>query len=398
MVTPFEQPPPYEDNSPPGYESTQFSVRVNDNPDEEVQFMLSEGPETYTLGDLILGKLVVCPVNDTAVSSIHVSFNLIESYTALSNRISPRTSRKISITENIVPVDALEERTLKAGFEYSFPFSILVPYTLPMGTCQKTNHPDTHSMLPPIVDTSLEVAYQGGAPSNIMAKLSYGLTAVIRRGERSLKQHFKHIKLVPNYPIEEYLGSYRRTCCSRMNIKRDPFHMLGEISAQSNSPVVIGLADDDHVKDLVLHLRFLPNRTADPPAVRRISYKAICSLTITPPSCTPFQPLIEDLSVHNFDINDVKWTYQESAYHSNVRIPISLDKQMLSPSFATCLVSREYYIVVEIHVGQKTSSTRNVRLCIPLLLIPNKPESLPNMVSPYERELNFHTQKYCTIV
>jgi hypothetical protein len=356
-------------------------------------------PETYTLGDLILGKLIVCPVSDMVVNSIHINFNLIESYTAPANRISPGTSRRTSISENTVPVDTIENRILKSGFEYSFPFSILIPYTLPMGTCQKTSHPDTHSMLPPVVDTSLEVRHQCGAPSSIMAKLSYGLIAVISSGEGKLKRHFKAINLVPNYPVDEYLGSYRRSCTSRMNIKKDPFHILGKISVQSNSPIVIGLADDFHAKDLVLHLRFLPTRAAQPPTVRRISYKVISSLTATPPSCSPFQPLIEDLSANHFDINDVIWEYLESSYHSKICIPISLGNRMRTPSFATCLISREHYIVVEIHVGQKASSTKNVRLCIPLLLVSNKPDELSHTVSgPGENELSFHSQKYCTIL
>lgn len=173
--------------------------------------------------------------------------------------------------------------------------------------------------------------------------------------------------------------------------------MLGEISAQTNSPVVVGFADGQDTKDLILHLRFSPNRAADPPTIRRISYKTISSLTVTPPSRSPFQPLIEDLSSCHFDINHVNWDYVESAYHSKVHIPITLNNQKLTPTFATCLVSREYYIMVEIHVGQKASSTKNVRLCIPMLLVPNKSDSLPHTVSPDERELNFHTQKYCTI-
>lgn len=380
MATSFDLPPPYEENNLPGYATTQCSVRrrANNNHREEVQFILSGGLESYTLGDLILGKLIVCPVNDMAVESIQVCFNLIESYIAPSNKISPKATRKVTISESSIPVDTLEHRTLTTGFEYSFPFSILIPYTLPMGACQKGNHPDTHNMFPPIVDTGVEGAREGYS-SGTTIKLVYSLTAVLSNDAEEPREHSKPLTLLPNYPVEEYLGDYRRTCCSRMNIKKDPFHMLGEISVQTNSPIVVGFADDQDTKDLALHLRFLPHRAEHPPAIRRISYKAISSLKITPPSCHPFQPLIENLSARYFDINNVNWEYMEPVYHSKVNIPITLNKQKLTPTFATCLVSREYYIIVEVHVGQKASSTKNVRLCIPMLLISTKedPHYLP---------------------
>jgi hypothetical protein len=414
MAAIHEQPPPYEDVSPPEY-ADNFTVqrRHNTRKSDEIKCILLDSHGAYTLGDLISGNVVVCPVRNVEVDCILIDFVLVESCIMTAGKVLPRTIKKVSISHHKVPTDSLQDGVLYEGLEYTFPFSILIPYALPMSACRREEHSDLHSMLPASI----------GAPYNnrvdrkqlddlpdVPARLTYGLRVRLAKNDQKVKEYFKVLKFNPTYPVDEYVTHYQGNYQSTKSIKISPFqtHDSGQLSLEAPQPMVLGLRGSSNLTDLVLNLKFRSIKKNRVPIIRRLNYKVISRLTVTPPKLAPtsLRPQVETLSSQTFDTKTVDWEQRGSNYVSQVHVPIFLpedQRRKLTPTFATCMVSREYEIIVQLQAGSRANPKKNIEITVPLILVSNKRmdrrtsmESI-SFIDSSQESLNLETQKYCSI-
>lgn len=410
----YEQPPPYEDVSPPEY-TDNFSIqrRCNRQKSDEIKCILSDNHGAYTLGDLISGSAVVCPTIDIEVDCILIDFVLVESCIMTAGKVLPRTVKKVSISHHKVSTDSLEDDVLHEGLEYTFPFSILIPYALPMSACRNEVHSDLHSMLPASIGAPYNNRVDRKQPedlTDVPARLTYGIRVRLARDDQKVKEYFKVLKFNPTYPVDEYATHYQGNYLAAKDIKTSPFqtHDSGQLSINAPAPMVLGLAGGSNLTDLVLDVKFRSIKKNRVPTIRKLNYKVISRLTVTPPKIAPnsLRPQIETLLSQTFDTKNVDWEQRGSSYVTQVHVPILLpedQRQKLTPTFATCMVSREYEIIVQLQAGSRANPKKTVEISVPLILVSNKnmdrrtsTESI-SFIDSSQESLNLETQKYCSI-
>lgn len=416
VALPYDFPPPYEDVEPPEYHdecsiepvstvnnrnrsdscaSNNSSIHTSN---DEINCILidNDGNSVYSIGDLLAGEVVVTPKEDINVDCILVDFVLVESCIMTPGKSLPRTIKKISITRHNVPMEQLPNGVLNSGYKYTFPFSLLIPYALPLATCNREHHPDLHSMFPSSMGAPFNLPVdkrQKGDLSDLSVRLTYGIRVRLAKDGSKLKDYFKAVPFTPVYPVDEYLGHYvgnysttkHNVNCNNSRNKLSSLRSgpAGDLTLTTPKPIIFGINENRNIKDLFLNLRFDAKSQRGSgvkkflPDVRKLSYRVESSITIAPPKIEPntLRPRIEVLTSHSFDMESVDWKNKgASCYSAGIHVPIVMPEKIpknFTPTFATCLVSREYQVVIELQMGSSSAkpTKNNIEITVPIIVV-----------------------------
>lgn len=418
-----DTPPPYEavaatpvhgsagNEMLPAYTNdTRIIPRKNERDSESIKFELPDKERVYQLGDLLIGELVICPTEDIAVDIITVDFLLVESTTMSEGHRMPRVVRKTSVCQNHVPRHCLpSDLVLKHGFQYTFPLSILIPYSLPPTACDQSSHSDMHSLLPPALGAAFDYSMNLNHPDDLpdaCARISYGLRARLTHDTVKVKDSFYSVNFAPAYPMDEFLPDYAGDYTSSKSIKRGILRrtQLGKCSLSVSDPTTNLKISRSHPATLDLDVNFTPSHSGDnPPEIHKMTYRIRSFTYLTPsrlkrpPKNCPnrMKPCVQTVCRRKFEMKQLNWKRSANdnangrkSYSALAHLPLFLpDVEKVVPTFSTCLISRHYEVEVQLFLD--SHSNESIVLQVPLIVlldsqVPLSPSSHRSSVSSLE--------------
>jgi hypothetical protein len=407
-----DTPPPYEAVAAPSYAAsnellpaytndTRIVPRKNERDGETVKFELPDPARVYQLGDLLIGELVICPVQDMPVDAITVDFLLVESTTMSDGHRMPRMVRKTSVCQNHVPRHCLPaDLTLKHGLQYTFPLSILIPYSLPPTACDQSSHSDMHSLLPPALGAPFDYSMNLNHPDDLpdaCARVSYGLRARLTHDTVKVRDAFHAVGFAPAYPMDEFLPDYAGEYSSSKSIRRGMLRktQLGKCSLAVADPTTNLKISRSHPATLDLNVNFAPSHPSDsPPQIHKMTYRIRSFTYLTPsrlkrpPKNCPnrMKPCVQTVCRRKFEMRQLNWKRANDgnrrSYSALAHLPLFLpDVQKVVPTFSTCLVSRHYEVEVQLFLD--SHSNESIVLQVPLIVLLDS--QVPLSPAPHHR-------------
>lgn len=397
-------PPPYSHHRSNNSELPDYFInasiveKINDEKKDIIKFYLSEQhkEKTYQLGDVIAGDLVICPIEDIPIDHLIIDFMVIESTTTTDGQRMPRVIRKTTISQNWIPRACFPAgRILKFGFEYTFPFSILIPYTLPPTACGQSNHPDMHALLPPSLGAPFDYSLALNHPDDLpdaCARITYGLRCRVLKRSIKVNEFFRPIHLIPSYPLDDFVPDYYSgDHTASKSIKRGILRRteLGQCSISVSEPSSSLKISPNHPAVLELVINFTPSihhHLECPPTIHKITYRVKSYTYITPsklkkPPKTSLdrtiKPISQTICKRKYEMQQLRWSknrdYSTALAHLPLYLPDSVSQ--ILPTFSTCLITRYYEVEVRLYMDPH-SSTESICINVPLVVLLNHTQSI----------------------
>jgi hypothetical protein len=423
-------PPSYvEDQSePPSYVSGS-SVEVATCDDSlycsVLQISLTpsvSGPVRETVfdtSDLITGKVLVTPKRDMAFEHLIVDL-LGQEITVRKNSFSESQYKRLfTLAKYDIPRQTLpDDNLLRKGFKYSFTFSLVLPETVAHDSCPCSDQ--NHDELPPSFGTALDAfdptfGRQEFVPDG-SARVIYRIRARLFKTDTSSgcsvwAQTCKYITVRPSsYPLLDLSKLYDSDGVSlrqeSYNISKRLSHGLvrksdmGTIRLQTENQLNFLLANPA-TTTLKLKVNYSPSeKRFIPPEISGISYciNALtfsCTETIKhPPSLRTVQKhrnihmVVEQLIHQKLTIAKPIWELQPTPEGASevttLVVPVSfpvLHEKVIATYFS-CLTSRQYEMVVTVHLRGLGSIT----LSVPILVSNFRPRQVSVSSSTCDEE------------
>ncbi|KAA8899904.1 hypothetical protein TRICI_006274 [Trichomonascus ciferrii] len=292
----------------------------------------------FGLGDIVRGKLCVCPLDEDIVSQgIGIEVILYECYKG-------KLVHQTTVCNYVIPLEAYPENLRFCyGYTYRFPFSMLIPIHLSDG-----------SLLPPSFNES---------------NLYYVRARLVKDNNRIIEA-YEDIVVIPAYGGEELgVGNEKeifRTCkqleCSAGLFKKAKYGLLALeipgplvfIVSSWNASLVPVRVHFDPVEKRHQHL---------PPEIHTISYKLRSHTTV---SGNQVKTILQQQQI---DFEKLQWNIPkpDGYFEALAQLPITLPFGDLSyiPTFYSKLTSRTYSIEVTV----TTKNHGDITLAAPVVIL-----------------------------
>ncbi|RAH64253.1 uncharacterized protein BO66DRAFT_244727 [Aspergillus aculeatinus CBS 121060] len=363
--------------------------------------------KTYTNSDQINGTAAITVEHDVDFDHLNITFEGV--YRVYNERTGPpHTDRRIGasrtflkmrypLSTNIFP----SPRQFKKGETYSFPFSFVVPDCIEPPVCT-SKLDEAHARLPLTLTGG---SRDGFTPS--ICEVIYAIQVRIVHGPRRqvLAARSKQVRVVPtNDQTHSGLGGKADVEGHQI----DPHileQVIGRFTLTASQPPPIRLLTPEYVvsKDIcsiAVRVRFDSVDRVPPPRLKTLRTKLEVSTTYT---CNPglevgcastagTDRFVKSIPLSSVCMTSVQWQWARRSqkdnlanydsrhlgcagdcYEASVVVPITLPRdKVLVPSFASCLMSRDY--ILKLSVSYSTSSVSplhtTVQIDIPLKIIP----------------------------
>ncbi|RAH44253.1 uncharacterized protein BO95DRAFT_483369 [Aspergillus brunneoviolaceus CBS 621.78] len=362
--------------------------------------------KTYTNSDQINGTAAITVEHDVDFDHLNITFEGV--YRVYNERTGPpHTDRRIGasrtflkmrypLSTNIFP----SPRQFKKGETYSFPFSFVVPHCIEPPVCT-SKLDEAHTQLPLTLTGG---SRDGFTPS--ICEVIYAIQVRIVNGPRRqvLAAQSKQVRVVPtNDQTHSGLGGKADVEGHQI----DPHileQVIGRFTLTASQPPPIRLLTPEYVvsKDIcsiAVRVRFDSVDRVPPPRLKTLRTKLEVSTTYT---CNPgiqvgcastagTDRFVRSIPLSSVCMRSVQWQWARRSqkdnlanddsqhlgcagdcYEASVVVPITLPRdKVLVPSFASCLMSRDY--ILKLSVSHSTSSVSplhtTVQIDIPLKII-----------------------------
>lgn len=361
----------------PSYESgvsiSEVGISHKSRPAPIIQLMLDPKlKETYDVGDLISGKVVITPARDMKFSEIVVDIAETESVIRSRDYPDTRVSRTFSIAKHSPSLEAFpRDMILRKKYSYSFEFALFIPEDQP--NCAFNPALSLHRYLPPSMGASPE-GRSAFDRSDLSALLYYCLRVRVladsRNARQSVAEHSIDLRILPSHAPVSYIDDSRAfrqvaPLTQRMLVKSHLGNL--ELKIRSVPTFFIGRSFAEMVN---LQLYYVPvaSGQCSPPSFRKITTKLL-SHTVSSVNMMDFYPLprqrgclchTEILETRRIVKPKIVWqAVRRNEYAATIPLPLFFAKHLkLVPTFYSCLMSRQYELQVVLSTGSAHSSLK----------------------------------------
>jgi hypothetical protein len=333
------------------------------SPTQDIDISILNQKRHYDIGDIVQGSVCIKPHRDIEFSKIIIDICLSED---IAKPAGGTGSRDFSITRSVPPPSFYPpDLILRKGFSYTFSFALEIPDTLESQAC-KHRHA-LHTRLPPSIgssptdDTMYDIA-------DLSARIYYSVRARIinvdGRSQKCMSHNRTDIRISPSHaPLTVYDRSSGFKNVVVLKSGRLIKSNRGTLELRVASAPLLFMKSS---KPTRLELKLLystesrdTNSSSTPFQCAAISYKLI-SHTLS--SLTPFDGIPEPTNtgnVHTFsevldtrkvDHPTLRWNqYRKNEYLTEISLPLLCPSHpRITPTFFSCLVSRQYRLHVEV--------------------------------------------------
>ncbi|KAF5115654.1 hypothetical protein DV113_002302 [Geotrichum candidum] len=313
--------------------------------------------ESFDLGDIVHGHLVVVPRTPLQLTRLAVVFGydeVVKQHRWVSDTVTCKFGR---LNEYIVPRSSFPQTSpersengaalLMPGFEYSFPFALQVPELQVESNCKHDSAQavQLHQRLPPSLGSPPDRNIPAENIENNDARVSYKLVATARTPNQ-LETRFQvteYLYVVPSYAAllraPAHLYTKRFDVRPRDFLRRGGFRGVVEMKLDGAAAIVIRGAPT--VATLVLTAT-PASPGLPPPDIAEIFVKlaAFTEYLNEPPKCNTFGLAVPAL-------NTSQWVFSAS----QLVIPLKLklpQARVITPTFVSCIVERRYTLTVSV--------------------------------------------------
>lgn len=355
--------------------------------------------DTYDIGDIIDGTIKFCPVKEV---KLHAVFVVLECKVATVHskwQSSQHTGRRMIFTHYVVPTASLpQDKIAMPKMIYAFPFTLQVPAAQTQGiSCETGVH--EHLQLPPSVGSLTGISHlEDNLPSDV-ARINYQLRATVQVVEPGTAD--KIINFCHGTEFLHFTPSYFPSIASLQNLSRlENFSTSqklkkqlwrkapkGSVEIQILHVPVLSMAPTQIVT-IPLQLIFFPEQTDSaitPPMVSQITTNLVSQTFYTYDKEIPAakdksekQKVTRPFLLSKLAIGTTAWNLHSAsksipAYSTVLEVPVSLPKtRLITPTFETCLVARDYKLQVTVHLQNKS----RVAVEVPVVVVARLPPGL----------------------
>ena len=408
-----------------------------------ITIYLTNPQEAYTTGNIIQGNVTIQSPSDLDFQDIHVeltgtSRTLIERWSATPACV-PYTEAAhefLRLSQPDLQLKYPMDHTLRAGQNYAFSFTFVIPIRLPEGACR---HPvsdervrSAHHSLPPSLGDCDESGTRSHADdlSHRKASIGYGIVVTIAQqdqwpNERILARRSRSLRIVPATggllnPDVRCVSVHRPSGihCTRKEetikggtlLRRQHLGTLvaeGAMSKEIQMHISPRRAGDTVTGTATARLHYKPAAGAHhtPPQLERLTTRLRIRTDISSKPCSDFPQhsdvLFDATKSRRNDtfplaeraLSGVKWYTCAPAFDTasppfaiDLAIPVTLpSNRSFVPTFHSCYVSRTY--ALDICMSYTTAGVRgSIDLCLPLELITQYLDEQPKP-SDYESSI-----------
>lgn len=367
---------------------------------------------TYDIGDFIYGTMTFAPRKEVEIDRIFAVLEGEETTVKSTWSADVFTRRKMNLAFHVVPQTALPlDMKAKPGFLYSFPFAIQIPGSQPPQPKCSTNTPE-HKRLPPSLGSPAEHAIPlNNLPGNV-ARVTYRIRATVKTQEPRTGKSVEHchglsfIHITPSYSLTPAALErvHKQPRSSYLESKKNLLKKSSKGALELKLPEIPALPlFSTHTTRIPLLISFMPTTEAGlnaPPQVSQITTKLNSRTLYSTEVEFPTSPASESPSnsiskVHqSFPLNKLSpaatpWELDiakaaqagvKTAYTSLFHLPVLLQwNKLLTPTFESCFVARDYTIEVKVSFQDKSSISISVPINIVASMAPKS--NFPNEVS-----------------
>lgn len=363
--------------------------------------LVNDPKETYDIGDLIQGTIKFSPVKNVQLHAISIVLECKVGTVYGKWPSSRKTKRRMVLTHYVVPSTSLP-RTKRACPKklYTFPFTLQIPQAQTQHTSCELGL-DEHMQLPPSMGSLGNISHlEYNVPGDV-ARINYQLRALVQIVE---PDQDKPVSFCIGIEYLHFTPSYFPSIASLHQLSRQEFSIRQKLKKYLWTKVakrtvginvlhlpVLSMTSTQTV-NIPIQLSFSPDQLdpASPPLmVSKITTQLVAQTFYSYSKEIPIakeksekEKVVQPFLLSKLSIGTTAWKLDDSntsaatpTYSTTLEVPVLLPQaRHITPTFESCLVSRDYKLEVTVHFENKSK----VAIVVPAVVVAR----LPPRISP----------------
>jgi hypothetical protein len=328
---------------------------------------------SFDIGDVVSGKLILSPKCVVKVVRMYIVLSVHEVAKQAGWIVNKYISHVRELSKFVIPLN-LSPLITSSGYIYEVPFSFQLPEIVGENPCLHAN--SDHLRLPPSLGSPPDLNNERNNLENNAARISYRLEAIanifddVKKVSHKFASAFDYIHVLPSYTAPEF----------ERNLTESSFYVDGSVSKRDSllKPSFeekfklgfskVPLIPMTGASIAALSLLLAPSHSVQPPKILEITIKLRAYTHYSaaePPKVNKFTLLSTKPS------STTVWIKLDACSFQTVfNLPLMLPQKnkLITPSFASCVISRNYELEVSVTMQ---GFAKSLEICVPVTVVAN---------------------------
>lgn len=338
---------------------------------------------SFDIGDVVSGKLILSPKSTVKVVRMHIVLSIHEVAKQTGWIVNKYTSHVRELSKFVIPLN-LSPLVTSPGYIYEVPFSFQLPEYVSESPCLHAN--SDHLRLPPSLGSPPDLNNERNNLENNAARINYRLEATtnifddVKKVSHQFASAFNYIHVVPSYTMPDF----------ERNLTGSSFYVNGSVSRRNS---LLMSSFEEKFKLEFLNIPFIPMTGASIAALsfiltppHSVHPPKILELTIKLRAYTHYSveepPKVNKFTLMSMKPSATSWTKLDAcSFQTVLNLPLMLPQKnkLITPSFASCVISRNYEL--EVSVTMQGCAT-SLKICVPVTVVANLIPRLNEWLDP----------------